>query len=167
MVISRYSQHLFVHETNLWRRGAADPCSSGWAASLETLWSSKASSQLLHIALFQLPLMMNVSCVVLCSEGHVAVQRYGCLVVPTSIPQTLVLFNVSAAQRSLLMDPLIPPFLQETCEAHTSNCGKAVCVCVCVCVVVYVCAVRACQVILSPWSSQSHRTLNSYLLPSN
>lgn len=89
-----------------------------------------------HRSVFQPPLMMNVSCVVLCSEGHVAVQRYGCSVVPTSISQTLVLFNVSAAQRSLLMDPLIPPFPQETCEAHTSNCGKAVCSCVFVCVCV-------------------------------
>lgn len=40
-------------------------------------------------------------------------------------------------------------------------CRKAIYVCV------HICAIQACQAVLSPWSSQSHWTLNSYLLPSN
>lgn len=103
--------------------------------------------------------MMNVSHVGLRSyEGHVVVKRYGCSKVPTSISQTLVLFNVSTALRSLLMVPSNPPF----CKKHVrSTYLAAVKLCVCVC------AVQACQAVLSPWSSQSHWTLNSYLLPSN
>lgn len=86
-----------------------------------------------HHSLFPLPLMMNVSYVALCSyEGHLVVQRYSSSKVPTSISQTLVLFNVSTAQRSLLMASSNPPFLKETREVQRSNCSKAVCLCVCV-----------------------------------
>lgn len=86
-----------------------------------------------HHTVVLLPLMINVSNVGLCRyEGHMVVQRYCCSKVPASISQTLVLFNVSTALRSLLIASSNPP----ACEAHACSCDKALCECVfqCVCV---------------------------------
>lgn len=46
--MSRYSQHLFVHETNLSCR-VHEPLQQRGAPSLQTLWSSKAPIAVLHI----------------------------------------------------------------------------------------------------------------------
>lgn len=84
---------------------------------LDALQSSKASR--LPLALLSLhprcsliPLMRNVSdMAALGSEGRRLVQRYSGSEVASSIPQTLLLFNVSATRRSLLMassNPLPP-----------------------------------------------------------
>lgn len=143
--------------------GATNPCSSKGLRLYKPCEVPRPPRSSPHHSEVLLPLMMNVSYVGLCScEGHVVVQRYGCSKVPTSISQTLVLFNVSAALRSLLMAPSNPP----SCKKHVRRTHPTVVklnVCVCVCAR----AVQACQAVLSPWSSQSHWTLNSYLLPSN
>ncbi len=134
MFISRYSQHLFVCETNLSCRGAAAAAGN---PSSGTPWSSKGSSQLLLITVFLLPLMMNVSYVGLCSyEGHVIVHSRG--IAALRYPHRSLkhlLFNVSVARRSLLMAPSNPPFPSKdmwSAQIQLESC-VSVCVCVCVC----------------------------------
>lgn len=99
-----------------------------------------------HHAVVLLPLMMNVSNVGLCSyEGHMVVQRYDCSKVPTSISQTLVMFNVSTALRSLLMASSNPP----SCKKHVRHIHPAVQT---LCVYAYwsVCALQVPLPVLSP-----------------
>lgn len=132
--MSRYSQHLFVYETNLLCRVPWTPAAVMGSVFTKPREVSRPPRSYLHHSVVLLPLMMNVSNVGFCSyEGHVVVQRYGFSEVPTSISQTLVLFNVSTALRSLLIAPSNPTSCKKR-EAHTSSCDKAVCMRVFVCV---------------------------------
>ncbi|CAB1419665.1 unnamed protein product [Pleuronectes platessa] len=71
----------------------------------------------------RLSLMMNALYVGLgIGEGHVVVRRYGHSKGRTSISQTLVLFNVSTALRSLLMAPSNPLSCKEhACQPSQSR----------------------------------------------
>lgn len=98
----------------LWNKsvvlGAMDPCSSEGLCLYKSCEVPRPPCSYPHHTVVLLPLMINVSNVGLCRyEGHMVFQRYCCSKVPTSISQTLVLFNVSTALRSLLIASSNPP----------------------------------------------------------